>query len=253
MLVGGVVVYKVMKKVGKLTEARMVLPPEPKIYPLVSDSLFEAKVKFKGRKKLKEDDLPMNRRGRITQAGSAPKVDPKTYQTYNSMTDAKDPNWIQGAEADIERRGTEGKCTPITKPGCTGKAKALAKTFKKMAKKRDAKIVSKKEKQNEGIQRLGRVEKSLNKSAADTAEKSAKLRKQRHAGDDPATNPVGTPPSSAEVALKKKGEETAKKQQAVAAKLASKKKDQQRRARNTASNPDTPLDTAIRAGDALDK
>jgi len=220
----------------------MVLPPEPKIYPLVSDSLFEAKVK--GRKKLKEDDLPMNRRGRITQAGPAPKVDPKTYQTYNSMTDAKDPNWIQGAEADIERRGTEGKCTPITKPGCTGKAKALAKTFKKMAKKK---------KQNEGIQRLGRVEKSLNKSAADTAEKSAKLRKQRHAGDDPATNPVGTPPSSAEVALKKKGEETAKKQKALAAKLAVKKADQQRRARNTASNPDTPLDTAIRAGDALDK
>jgi len=26
--------------------------------------------------------------------------------------------------------------TPITKPGCTGRAKALAKTFKKMAKKR---------------------------------------------------------------------------------------------------------------------
>ena len=30
----------------------------------------------------------------------------------------------------------KGKCTPITKPGCTGRAKALAKTFKKMAKKR---------------------------------------------------------------------------------------------------------------------
>jgi len=236
MLVGGVVVYKVMKKVGKLTEARMVLPPEPKIYPLVSDSLFEAKVK--GRKKLKEDDLPMNRRGRITQAGSAPKVDPKTYQTYNSMTDAKDPNWIQGAEADIERRGTKGKCTPITKPGCTGKAKALAQTFKKMA--------------SEGIQRLGRIEKSLNKSAADTAKKSAELSKRRHTEDDPAKNPVGTPPSSAEVALKKKGEETAKKQKALAAKLAVKKADQQRRARNTASNPNTPLDTAVRAGDALD-
>jgi len=60
----------------------------------------------------------------------------------------KDNNWIQGAEKDIERRGTEGKCTPITKPGCTGKAKALAKTFKKMAKKRDASIVSKKERKN---------------------------------------------------------------------------------------------------------
>lgn len=42
-------------------------------------------------------------------------------------------NWIQKATASIKRRGTEGKCTPITKPGCTGKAKALAKTFKKMA------------------------------------------------------------------------------------------------------------------------
>lgn len=47
-----------------------------------------------------------------------------------------DKNWIQKATASIKRRGTEGKCTPITKPGCTGKAKALAKTFKKIAKNR---------------------------------------------------------------------------------------------------------------------
>ena len=46
--------------------------------------------------------------------------------------------WIQKATASIKRRGTEGKCTPITKPGCTGRAKALAKTFKKMAKQRKA-------------------------------------------------------------------------------------------------------------------
>ena len=46
--------------------------------------------------------------------------------------------WIQKATASIKRRGTEGKCTPITKPGCTGRAKALAKTFKKKAKKRKA-------------------------------------------------------------------------------------------------------------------
>ena len=45
-------------------------------------------------------------------------------------------NWIQDATASIKRRGTKGKCTPITKKGCTGRAKALAKTFKKMAKKR---------------------------------------------------------------------------------------------------------------------
>ena len=47
-----------------------------------------------------------------------------------------DKNWIQDVNKSIKARGTKGKCTPITKPGCTGKAKALAKTFKKMAKKR---------------------------------------------------------------------------------------------------------------------
>ena len=46
--------------------------------------------------------------------------------------------WIQDATASIKKRGTKGKCTPITKKGCTGRAKALAKTFKKMAKKRSS-------------------------------------------------------------------------------------------------------------------
>jgi hypothetical protein len=45
-------------------------------------------------------------------------------------------NWIQKVNKSIKARGTKGKCTPITKPGCTGRAKALAKTFKKMAAKR---------------------------------------------------------------------------------------------------------------------
>jgi len=44
--------------------------------------------------------------------------------------------WIQKPTASSKRRGTEGKSTPITKPGCTGRAKVLAKTFKKMAKKK---------------------------------------------------------------------------------------------------------------------
>ncbi len=47
-----------------------------------------------------------------------------------------DGKWIQKVNKSIKARGTKGKCTPITKPGCTGKAKALAKTFKKMAAKR---------------------------------------------------------------------------------------------------------------------
>ena len=49
-----------------------------------------------------------------------------------------DKKWNQKATASNKRRKTEGKCTPITKKGCTGRAKALAKTFKKMAKKRKA-------------------------------------------------------------------------------------------------------------------
>ena len=52
---------------------------------------------------------------------------------------ATDKKWMQKAAASIKRRGTEGKCTPITKPGCTGKAKTLALTFKKMAKARKGK------------------------------------------------------------------------------------------------------------------
>jgi len=49
-----------------------------------------------------------------------------------------DKKWILKVNKSIKKRGTKGKCTPITKPGCTGRAKALAKTFKKMAKKRKA-------------------------------------------------------------------------------------------------------------------
>ena len=49
---------------------------------------------------------------------------------------AKEGNWIQSVNKSIKKRGTKGKCTPITKPGCTGRAKALAKTFKKMGRER---------------------------------------------------------------------------------------------------------------------
>jgi hypothetical protein len=51
----------------------------------------------------------------------------------------KNKKWIQKVNKSIARRGTKGKCTPITKPGCTGRAKTLAKTFKKMARNRTRK------------------------------------------------------------------------------------------------------------------
>ena len=54
------------------------------------------------------------------------------------LKEGSNKNWIQKASASIEKRGTKGKCTPITKKGCTGRAKALAKTFKKMANKRSS-------------------------------------------------------------------------------------------------------------------
>ena len=56
-----------------------------------------------------------------------------------SKLKAKDGKWIQKATASIKKRGTAGKCTPITKPGCTGKAKSLAKTFKAMGRARKGK------------------------------------------------------------------------------------------------------------------
>ena len=54
------------------------------------------------------------------------------------LKEGTDKRWMQKASASIKKRGTKGKCTPITKPGCTGRAKALAKTFKKIAARRKA-------------------------------------------------------------------------------------------------------------------
>tara|TARA_R110000751_G_scaffold198014_1_gene302962 strand:- start:363 stop:530 length:168 start_codon:yes stop_codon:yes gene_type:complete len=51
----------------------------------------------------------------------------------------KDKKWMQKANASIKKRGTKGKCTPITKKTCTGRAKTLAETFKKIAAKRKKK------------------------------------------------------------------------------------------------------------------
>ena len=47
-------------------------------------------------------------------------------------TKKKDSKWIQKAVNPAHK----GYCTPMSKPTCTPKRKALAKTFKAMAKKR---------------------------------------------------------------------------------------------------------------------
>jgi len=58
------------------------------------------------------------------------------YTNGGDRVGFKKGGWIQDVNTSIKKRGTKGKCTPITKKGCTGRAKALAMTFKKMAKKR---------------------------------------------------------------------------------------------------------------------
>lgn len=56
-------------------------------------------------------------------------------QKNGGVTKAKDGKWIQKAVNPAHK----GYCTPMTKPTCTPKRKALAKTFKAMAAKRKGK------------------------------------------------------------------------------------------------------------------
>ena len=181
----------------------MVHPEPPKFYPLVTDRLFEAKVKMKPKsgKKVLEDELPMNKppaptlsttnspkratKASVQVGGPYDLSDAKRWDGHGDVPKGyRDPggpiaadgtaelekeekeDWIGDAEDDIKRRGTKGKCTPITKKGCTGKAKALAKTFKKMAKR----------KKNE---------------AQESGAYAAKIKKQ--ADDHRAANPIKKP------------------------------------------------------------
>ena len=61
------------------------------------------------------------------------------YTNGGDRVGFKKGGWIQDATASIKKRGTKGKCTPITKKGCTGRAKALARTLKKMGRARKGK------------------------------------------------------------------------------------------------------------------
>jgi hypothetical protein len=61
-------------------------------------------------------------------------------QEQRKQMNEKDDDWIQDADKDIERRGTEGVCTgdKFGSESCPEGSKRynLAKTFRKMAKKR---------------------------------------------------------------------------------------------------------------------
>jgi hypothetical protein len=56
----------------------------------------------------------------------------RTNREYKEGGSTSDKNWIQKAVNPAHK----GYCTPMSKPTCTPKRKALARTFKKMAKNR---------------------------------------------------------------------------------------------------------------------
>ena len=76
-----------------------------------------------------------NPRRKLPKPGEPNIVQPAATGGRIGFKKGTDKKWMQKVSASIKKRGTKGKCTPITKPGCTGRAKALAKTFKKIAAK----------------------------------------------------------------------------------------------------------------------
>ena len=90
--------------------------------------------------KVQERNLPpVNAKTKVSLAPDKELGATKMMKKGGEVEKAKGGKWIQKATSSIKKRGTEGKCTPISKPGCTGRAKSLAKTFKKMAKARSKK------------------------------------------------------------------------------------------------------------------
>jgi len=98
------------------------------------DSTYESNTKINLEKKIKDLALKAQQLQQKKNEERTSKLYERPRNKNGGTVKAKDGKWIQKATASIKRRGTEGKCTPITKPGCTGRAKALAKTFKKIAK-----------------------------------------------------------------------------------------------------------------------
>ena len=122
-------VYKDAKGVNVVTKTNT--PDGPRYYKTTAPT----------DKNARERNL-FNIRNKPADSTRAKDIDPIDLKKLSAMKNggkAKDGKWMQKVSKSIKARGTEGKCTPITKPGCTGKAKALAKTFKKIAAKRKGK------------------------------------------------------------------------------------------------------------------
>ena len=107
------------------------------------DTLYSGSKGTSGRKVPKKG-------AKVTQGANVnPDGSPKTTMDRDDkedfrddMKEKKDNDWIQKAVNPDH----EGYCTPMTKSTCTPRRKALARTFKKMGRKRDKEIKAKDEK-----------------------------------------------------------------------------------------------------------
>ena len=142
-------VKKPIKKVPKAQLGRLINKVVKKSAGMTDEAVDYGKVALTDAQKAKNAEI-LNRpkttyidklrKERMEKAEKATLRNQKAFQAKldalkkKAAPKAKDGMWMQKAAASIKKRGTAGKCTPITKPGCTGKAKALAKTFKKIAK-----------------------------------------------------------------------------------------------------------------------
>lgn len=123
---------QIEKAMKKKMQAGGVVKSQPKrVGPVDPDGAWT---------KVQERNLPpVNAKTKVSLAPDKELGATKMMKKGGEVEKAKGGKWIQKATSSIKKRGTEGKCTPISKPGCTGRAKSLAKTFKKMAKARSKK------------------------------------------------------------------------------------------------------------------
>lgn len=140
---GGALVKAVSKLVKK---AAPVVKKELSIYqkmrlakgkPVTGFNMDEQRASASLNKAIKNRTNPEAAVKRMTKAERQAKEIEDSYKKNGGKvtSKAKDGKWIQKAVNPAHK----GYCTPMTKPTCTPKRKALAKTFKAMAKKRKGK------------------------------------------------------------------------------------------------------------------
>jgi hypothetical protein len=180
------VVYKVMEKIGKLTEARMVIPEEPKMYPLISDKNFKgtlvAERRMKKRSKLEEEEL----------AGKLPKDKPTSMRdmTTNSPRRATPKSVQVGGPYDLTAEAKKEKAA--MKEGSMG-MKRLGRVEKGIEQKRnvarDKSWSPDQATRDQAFSDMDKLRKRANRVAFRQGyQDSARARRAANTGGDPRNN-----------------------------------------------------------------